>query len=141
MKPVTEPIEIIIRVFVAFIATLIITRLIGKQMIAQLTYHDFVAAITIGSIAGNLAFNIKIRFFYFILSLALFSGIALIVTLISLKSKKMNRLLSGEPIIVVENGAVLEDNLRKMNYTLDALDLGLREKGVFDRNEVEKAVL
>lgn len=110
-------------------------------MIAQLTYHDFVAAITIGSIAGNLAFNIKIRFFYFILSLALFSGIALIVTLISLKSKKMNRLLSGDPIIVVENGAVLEDNLRKVNYTLDALDLGLREKGVFDRNEVEKAVL
>lgn len=46
----TEVIEIIIRVFVAFIVTLIITRLIGKQMIAQLTYHDFVAAITIACV-------------------------------------------------------------------------------------------
>lgn len=137
----SETLEIIIRVFVAFIATLIITRLIGKQMIAQLTYHDFVAAITIGSIAGNLAFNIKISFFYFILSLALFSGIAWTVTWISLKSRNANRFVSGEPITVMENGTILTDNLRKMNYSLDALELGLRQQGIFHKEEVEKAIL
>lgn len=137
----TEAVEIIVRVFVAFIVTLIITRLIGKQMIAQLTYHDFVAAITIGSIAGNLAFNIKIKFVYFLLSLGLFSLIAWAVTVISLKNQKLKKLVSGQPIVVIENGNIHKDNLRKMNYTLEALELGLREKGVFNKNEVETAVL
>lgn len=137
----SETTEIIIRVFVTFLATLIITRMLGKQMIAQVTYHDFVAAIIIGSIAGNLAFNIKIKFIYFILSLGMFSGIALIATWIALKSRKANMLLSGEPITVIENGTILTENMNNMKYSLDALELGLRQQGVFDKEEVEKAIL
>ena len=64
-------IEIIFRTFTAFILLWVFVQLLGKQTIAQRTYHLYIASITMGTIAGNLAFNIKIKFLYFIIALLL----------------------------------------------------------------------
>ncbi|MEC0270403.1 DUF421 domain-containing protein [Paenibacillus anseongense] len=136
-----EFIQVLIRTFAAFIIIMIVARILGKQTISQMTYHDFVAAITLGAITGNLAFNTKLNHWNLLASLLLFSGIAFIVTFISLKSRKSRKWLSGRPTIVIENGKILEDNLKKLHLTLDTLNQELREKDIFDIQEVEFAVL
>ncbi|NHN35021.1 DUF421 domain-containing protein [Paenibacillus agricola] len=133
--------EVLLRTLAAFILIMIITRMLGKQTIFQMTYHDFVAAITLGAITGNLAFNTKLNHWSIVVSLLLFSGIAYLVTIISLKSRKSRKWLSGKPTVLIENGKILENNLKKQRLTLDTLIQELREKDIFDIQEVEFAVL
>lgn len=133
--------DVLLRALTAFILIMIIARVLGKQTISQLTYHDFVAAITLGSITGNLAFNTRINHWSIIVSLLIFSGMAYLFTVISLKSRKTRKLLSGKPTMVIENGKILEHNLRKLRLSLDTLNQELREKDIFDIMEVEFAVL
>jgi uncharacterized membrane protein YcaP (DUF421 family) len=138
---VQELLDVLLRSLAAFILIMIIARVLGKQTISQLTYHDFVAAITLGSITGNLAFNTRMNHWTLIAALLIFSGIAYLFTVISLKSRKARKLLSGKPTMVIENGKILEHNLKKLRLSLDTLNQELREKDIFDMEEVEFAVL
>ncbi|WCN39179.1 DUF421 domain-containing protein [Aneurinibacillus uraniidurans] len=137
----SDIIEIMMRAFVAFLSLMLLAHVIGKQMIAQMTYHQFVAAITLGSIAGNTVFNIKIKFLYFVISLLIFSGIALALTFLALRSRKARKWIVGEPTVVIQNGKILEQNMRKLKYTFDSLNQGLREKDIFNVEEVDYAIL
>ena len=57
-----------------------------------------------------------------------------------MKSRKARTWLSGKPTVVIENGKILEQNLKKLRLTLDTLNQELREKDIFDIEEVEFAV-
>ncbi|RAP74631.1 DUF421 domain-containing protein [Paenibacillus montanisoli] len=134
-------IEIVIRTVTAFALIMIIARILGKQTITQLTYHDFVSTITLGAITANLAFNTDLKSWNQVTSLLTFSGIAFIVAVVSLRNRHLRKWVSGRPTIVMEDGKILEHNLRKLRFTLDTLNQELREKDIFDINEVEYAVL
>jgi len=133
--------EVILRTIIAFALIMILARILGKHTITQLTYHDFVSSITLGAITANLAFNTGLKSWNLVASLLTFGVIAFIVALISLKSRKLRKWFSGKPTIVIENGKILEQNLKKLKFSLDTLNQELREKDVFDIEEVEYAVL
>ncbi|MFS0907565.1 DUF421 domain-containing protein [Priestia aryabhattai] len=133
--------EVIIRTLIAFVLLISIAHLLGKQTIAQMTYHDFIASITIGSIAGNLTFNTSIRFSHFIMALIIFSTIIFLATLVSLKNRNLRALLNGEPTVVIQDGKILEENMKKLKFTIDSLNQALRKKDIFDIGEVEYALI
>ncbi|TDF98097.1 DUF421 domain-containing protein [Paenibacillus piri] len=133
--------DIIIRSAMAFTLIMLITRIIGKHTISRMTYHDFVASITLGAITGNIAFNTHLKTWHLILSFLTFSGIVYLVSFISLKSRWSRKWLAGRPTVVIEKGKILEQNLRKIHFSLDALNQELREKDIFDPQEVEYAIL
>ncbi|WP_409343496.1 DUF421 domain-containing protein [Paenibacillus sp. MBLB4367] len=133
--------EIVLRTIAAFVLILAIARLLGKQTVAQMTFHDFVVTITLGAIAANLAFNTAFHMWRLLLCLLLFSAIAYSLSHLSLKSRSARKWISGKPTIVIENGKILEQNLRKLKLTLDTLSQELREKDIFNLEEVEYAVL
>lgn len=137
----TDAFEIMIRTFVAFLALWLFISILGKQSIAQRTNHGFIASIILGTIAGNMAFNIKIHYSLFMLSLLILSTIAYGLTLLALRNQRSRKWIVGQPTVLIENGKILEDNMRKLKFTLDTLNQSLREKGVFDIKEVEHAVL
>ncbi|MFD0693956.1 DUF421 domain-containing protein [Paenibacillus sp. GCM10027628] len=136
-----QTVEIILRTIVAFMWLWMFMHLVGKLIIAHSNYHFFILSTVLGTIAGNMAFNIHIQFIYFLLSLFIFSGIGYALTVISLKSSKARKWISGEPTIIISNGSLLENNMKKCKYTLDSLQQGLRSKDIFDLKEVEYAVL
>lgn len=134
-------VEIIIRTFVAFISLWLFISFLGKQAIAQSTNHGFITAVILGTIAGNMAFNVKIESSLFAIALIMLGGIAFIMTKLSLKSQKARKWIVGTPTVVIENGKILEDNMKKLKYTLDSLNHHLRVKDIFNIEEVEYAVL
>ncbi|WCK55467.1 DUF421 domain-containing protein [Aneurinibacillus sp. Ricciae_BoGa-3] len=137
----SDIIEIVIRCFVAFALFILITKIIGKDLIGQMTYYHFIAAVTLGSIAGNMVFNIKIKFLYFLISMVLFGSITIVLTFLTLKSGKLGKWFSGEPTTIIKDGILLEENMKKIKYSLSALTSGLRQKEIFNLEEVEQAVL
>lgn len=134
-------IEIIVRSALAFLLMMIVTRTLGKATISQMTYHDFVAAITLGALTANIAFNVKMSIWPLIVSLATFSGIAYILLVLVLKNRKMRKWISGQPAILIQDGKILEHNMQRLKFTLDSLNQELREKNIFNIEEVEYAVL
>lgn len=134
-------IEVLLRSVVAIVSLLLIARLLGKQTISNMTFNDFVTSITLGSVAANLAFNESIKWLYFIISLCVITALSYLFSLIAIKSQKMRKWISGSPTVLIEGGKILEDNMKKIRYTLDSLDQALRGKDIFNIEEVEYAVL
>jgi uncharacterized membrane protein YcaP (DUF421 family) len=137
----SDIVEVIIRTLGAFILFMIMARILGKQTISQMTLHDFIAAICLGAIVGNLSFNVKLDYKLCILAFLIFGGTAYLASIISKKSRKARKWLSGQPTILIQEGKILEENIGKINYTLDYLNQTLRERDIFNIEEVEYAIL
>ncbi|SFF01984.1 Uncharacterized membrane protein YcaP, DUF421 family [Paenibacillus algorifonticola] len=134
-------VEILIRTILAVGLLLLIPRILGKQTLSNMTFNDFVTSITLGSLAANLAFNASLRPSYIVLSLIVITAMSFLLSLIALKSRKMRSWISGSPTVLIENGKIMEASMRKIRYTLDSLNQALRERGVFNIEEVEYALL
>ncbi|MCF8011496.1 MAG: DUF421 domain-containing protein [Clostridiales bacterium] len=133
-------IQILFRALGAFVIVLLITRMLGKSQVKQLTVTDFINAVVVGSIASELVIDLKQSSLYFGFGMIFFGLLSIIAEWISLKYRPARKILEGEPAIVIHNGKILEDNMKKILYNLDNLTMQLREQGVFDIGEVEFAV-
>ncbi|MBU2703825.1 uncharacterized membrane protein YcaP (DUF421 family) [Sporomusaceae bacterium BoRhaA] len=136
-----EPLNIALRVVLALIFLFATTKLLTKRSLSSLTYFDYVATALLGTIAGNLAFNINIHILNFILSLTLTAFSIILVSQLSLRYQSLRKLLAGESIILIQNGKILENNMLKLNYSYDYLIQHLRQEKVFDISQVEFAIL
>lgn len=134
-------IDILVRTIISVILLLFIPKLLGKQMISNMTSHNFVTSIMLGSIAANLAFNESLKSVYLILALVAVAALSFLLSLIALKSHKWRAWISGSPTVLIEGGKILEGNMRKLKYTMDSLAQSLREKDIFNIEEVEYAIL
>lgn len=137
----SELMEVFWRTLLAFGLFIVIARLLGKQTLSYLTLNHFIAAATLGSITANLAFNLNIKTGHAVLAMVTFFLTSIFILLLTVKSRKARRWISGEPTVLIEDGSILEKNMWKTKFTIDNLNQLLREKGVFDIDEVQYAVL
>ncbi|MFP4662012.1 MAG: YetF domain-containing protein [Halanaerobiales bacterium] len=135
-----EVIEVIWRTLVIFILLAVLTRLVGRRLLSQITFYEFVTGVTIGTIAGAYVVN-AIRGLYVLISPVVLTLCATGLSFILLKSLKIRKVIEGEPVVIIQNGKILEENMKRSRYSLDSLEMQLRVKGVFNINEVEFAVL
>ena len=136
-----EGLVIAVRSTATFFTLLILTRVLGKRQLAQLNFFDYVLGITVGSIAASLSIDPDLKFAPTWLALLLWVFWGLITSSLSLYSRRLRKLLDGEPTVVVQNGQILEGALKRLNYNLDDLRMQLRNKGVFSMAEVEFAIV
>ncbi|GAB6138406.1 YetF domain-containing protein [Halanaerobaculum tunisiense] len=135
-----EYIEAIWTTILIFIMLVVLTRVIGRKLLAQLTFYDFVTGVTIGTIAGAYVVN-EAEGAAVLLSPIVLALCSLGLGYLTVKSLRIRKIFKGEPVVIIQNGKILEENMFKSRYTLDALEMQLRQKGVFNINQVEFAVL
>jgi len=123
-----------------FIVLVILTRLIGKKLLSQMTYFDFVVGITIGTISATYI-TIAVKGMWVLISPVLMTFLTVLLGYITTKSLTTRKILEGEPVVVMQNGKILEKNMLKLRYHIDDLEMQLRDKGVFDFGQVEFAIL
>jgi len=133
--------DMIWRTILAFVALLVISRILGKQTISNMTFHDFATGIMMGAIAANLAFNHMFPILFLLACLAVLALTSYIASIFSLKFPRTRHLLAGEPTMLINDGKILENNMRQTHYTLDSLNQSLRQKNIFNLNEVKNAIL
>ena len=130
-----------LRTVILYLVLIAGMRLLGKRQIGQLEPSEFVLAMLIADLASIPMQDGAIP---------LLSGLVPIVTILSLEltlsgltmsSVKFRRLLCGKPVILVENGRIIQENLRKVRITLDELTAKLRLKDVLDLTTVQYAIL
>ncbi|WP_311079741.1 DUF421 domain-containing protein [Paenibacillus polymyxa] len=132
---------ILIRSFSAFFILMLIGRILGKQTLSNMNFHEFVTAVILGAMAANFAFNQKIEVIHLLIALSVFTITSYILAKLFLKFRNFKMWTEGTPTVLIEGGFILEDNLKKNNMTLDSLNQQLREKDIFNIEEVEYALL
>ena len=136
-----EGLIVLVRGIIGFFTLLIFTRILGKQQVSQLTFFDYVVGITIGSMASTLTTDLTSRAWPHWVGLLTWTVLCFILQIITLKSKNAEKFLDGEPSIIITNGKILEDTMKKFRYTISDLLAQLRDKGIFDLSEVAYGVL
>jgi len=136
-----ESIVVIVRSVIAFSSLLLFTRILGKQQVGELSTFEYISGITIGSIAATLSVDIAIKPLPQFIGLATWVGLALVLQLMLLKFRWFGKVIYDQPTIVIQDGKILEKNLRKLRLRYESLLSELREKNVFDITQVEYCLL
>ena len=132
--------EMLVRSTFAFFAILLLARIIGKKQLSQLTFFHYVTGITFGSIAAEISAQVETPFLDGLVALIWWTVLTMFVSFLSIKSEKARVLFDDKPMILIENGVILADNLRKSRLHLDELSMLLREQSIFSFDEVLHAV-
>lgn len=131
----------IIRSILLILGLFIITKLLGKKQLSSLSFFEYIVGITVGDIAGTLAMDPDLSLRDGITSLVVWSFVPLAISTISLRSRAFRKIVEGQSTTFIENGNILEKNMRKEKYSLDELLEQLRKKSVFKVADVEFASL
>ena len=129
-----------IRVFVAYFLLLMLTRIMGRKMISQMTFFDFVVGVIVGSVAANLSVNQNNQVVSGITVLIALTLFTLILDYSDIKSLIARKITKSEPVTVIENGRIIAENLKRTRLSLDNLNMLLRESNAFNIADVEFAL-
>lgn len=124
-----------------YLITLILSRILGRKLVSQMTFFDYIVGIMIGSAAVNaVSFdeNPSLYAFVMLISVCL---LTLLFDIFHMKSLKFHKFVDSEPVVVIENGKIIDKNMRKLRFSIEELNMMLRENNFFSISDVENAVL
>ena len=130
-----------IRTVILYFVLIAVIRLMGKRQIGQMEPSEFVVTMLVANLASIPMQDSAIPLYSGLVPILTILGAELILSVLSLRSIPLRRLLCGKPVILIENGKILRENLRKTRVTLDELAGHLREKDVLDPRAVQYAIL
>ena len=125
-------------IYLVLIATI---RLLGKRQIGQMEPAEFVVTMLVANLATIPLQDTGIPLLGGLVPIITVLGAELVLSALALRSIRLRKLLCGKPVILIENGNILQANLRKTRVTLDELTGHLREKDVLDLQAVQYAIL
>ena len=129
------------RTVVLYLALILVIRLMGKRQIGQMEPTEFVVTMLVANLASIPMEDGGVPLLSGLLPMLVVLGMELVLAGLSMKSLWVRKLLCGKPVILIENGKILQDNLRKTRVTMDELTGHLREKDVLDLGAVQYAIL
>ena len=130
-----------LRTILLYLTMIVVIRVMGKRQIGQMEPSEFVVTMMIANLATIPMEDDGIALFSGLVPICVILGTELVLSFLNLKSSKIRKLLCGKPVILIENGKVLQQNLRKTRISLDELAGHLREKDVLDLKSVQYAIL
>ena len=129
------------RTLILYLVLIAAMRLLGKRQIGQLEPSEFVVAMLIADLASIPMQNSGIPLLSGLVPILTVLGLELVLSGFALGSVKFRRLLCGKPVVLIENGKLVQENLRQTRVTLDELTAKLRLKDVLDMTTVQFAIL
>lgn len=124
-----------------FTALFLLTKVLGKTQITQLTPFDFVAALVLGELVGNALFDDETGMLEIGFAVVLWGSILYVTEIITQKFKGTRGLLEGRPSIIIHQGKLIREEMKKSNLDINQLQHMLRAKDAFSIQEVQYAIL
>ena len=131
----------LLRTVILYLVLIAAMRMLGKRQIGQLEPSEFVVAMLIADLASIPMQNSGIPLLSGLVPILTVLGLELVLSGFAMGSVKFRRLLCGKPVILIENGHLIQKNLRQTRVTLDELTAKLRLKDVLDITTVQYAIL
>ena len=133
-------ISTVIRTFIVYCAVGVCVRLMGKRQLGELQPGELVITILVSEIAATPITDGNEPILSGILPLFLLAGFEIISSVIARKSVKFRYLTDGKPVTVIKDGVLQQNALKNLRFTIDDVLEALRQKDIFDIDDVEHAV-
>ena len=105
--------------FGSVIFLFILTKLMGNKEMSQLSMFDYIIGITIGSIAAEMSTALENDFMQPVVAMAVYAIVSIIISILSYKSIKIRRIISGNSLILFDNNELYRNNLKKAKLDLN----------------------
>ncbi|MCU6712763.1 DUF421 domain-containing protein [Paenibacillus sp. J5C_2022] len=133
--------EIVLRTLMAVAVLFVLTKLLGKRQISELSLFEYITGISIGNIAGYVSLDVDNLWYLGLVSLIVWVGVAVGIEWWTLKSKKASNWIDGKGRVLIREGQLQKDMMKKERLTMDELMAQLRSKDVYRVADVEFAVM
>ncbi|RKQ37313.1 DUF421 domain-containing protein [Oceanobacillus halophilus] len=134
-------IVVILKSLTLIVVLFTFTKLLGTKHISQMNIFEYISGVVLGGIVAIHTFDPQANIFHAILALFIWFIIPFGVEKITLKSKAFRNFTEGKSTVFIQDGKIMEDNLKKEGYSTDDLLEKLRERDIFLASDVEFAVL
>lgn len=135
-----EFIKICVTSLGSLIVLFILTKLIGNREMSQLNMFDYINSITIGSIAAEMATELE-DFLQPLVAMIVYALATIIISYVSCKSIKFQRIISGKVKILLDNGKIYSKNFSKSRLEINEFLTQCRSQGYFNINDIQTAIL
>jgi uncharacterized membrane protein YcaP (DUF421 family) len=130
-----------LRTLLAVAILFIMTKLLGKRQVSQLSLFEYITGITMGSLAAYISLDVQASWYLGVVSLIVWVAVSLGIEFLQIKSKAARDLIDSKATVLIKDGKILEDNLKKERLTTDELMEQLRSRNVFRAADVEFAIM
>lgn len=129
------------RTAVLYLVLIGVIRLMGKRQVGQMEPSEFVVTMLIANLASIPMQDGAIPLLTGLIPILTVLGVELVLSWATLRSLGIRRLLCGKPVILIDNGRLLRDNLLRTRISMDELTAQLRQKDILDITAVQYAIL
>lgn len=123
----------------SILALFLLTKLMGAKQVSQMTMFDYVVGITIGSAAAELATDLE-EPHKPLTALIVYALVAVTISVLTYKSIRVRSVISGRPIVLLEDGVIYKENLKRAKLDLNEFLTYCRIGGWFDLSQLQTAV-
>ncbi len=134
-----EIITLLLTAFLSVVTLFLIAKIMGHKQVAQLDFFDYISGITIGSIAAELATELE-EPWKPLIALAVYGATSAFLSLLTHRAPRTRKYINGTPTIVMNNGRLYRENLKKAKLDLSEFLLLCREQGYFDLGDIQTAI-
>lgn len=136
-----EVFMVIPRSLFSLLVLFFVTKLIGKKQVSELSLFDYVIGISIGNFTAEMTMNLDIQYMNGVVAIITFGIVAFLVSYITMKSIILRRLIIGVPTIIIDDGKILTEAMKKVKIDVNDLLEQARNAGYFDIGEVSYAIM
>jgi len=133
--------EVVYRTFLSALTLFLLAKAMGRKQIGELNTFDYIIGITIGSIASEMTVNSDVSLINCVVAMTVFSLIGILISYGTTKSMFLRRFFTGCPIILIDNGKIIEKGLNKARFDINDLLQECRINGYFDISEIAYAMM
>ena len=136
---IMEFLKIILTALLSVLSLFLITKWMGHKQVAQLDFFDYISGITIGSIAAELATELE-EPLQPLIAIAVYGVVAVLLSKITSLFPKTRKFVTGTPTILLNNGKLYRENMKKAKLDLSEFMVMCRQQGYFNLNDIQTAV-
>lgn len=132
---------VLIRAILLYVLLIFSLRLMGKRQLGELQPSELCITILVSNIASIPIENPSIPLTWGVIPILVLVGFELITSYLAVEKPKLRRLISGNPVVVMQDGVINQQALKSLRFSIEDLTESLRTSGIFDLAEVDYAVV
>lgn len=129
------------RAIFSLVTLFLITKIIGKKQMSELTLFDYTISISIGNFAAEITTNTDVQILNGFLAVLIFGFIYIVVAYLGVDSLKIRKFFNGTPTIIINNGKFMYDNFKRLKIDMNDFLQSCRLKGYFDISKIKYAIM
>lgn len=133
--------DIVVRAALMYFFILLVTRIVGRRELSTLQPFDLVLLVVLGDLVQQGVTQSDYSFTGLLLAAGTIAVLQAAVSWVGFRSKRAALVLEGEPIVIVQDGKLLEQNTRRERMQKDEVLESARKNGIASLDEVEWAIL